>query len=120
MATQISSLCTPALVYLIVSSITILFIFMQKFTILTLGLKVAFVIAWTWILNYICSKGFTSISWVLVLLPYIVGFGFLALVLEFTNKINGYLSNSIISKQPIYIQPVATTAATNPATTAAK
>jgi hypothetical protein len=110
MATQISSLCTPALVYLIISSFTILFIFMQKFTFLTIGLKVLFIIAWTLILNYICSKGFTGISWVLVLLPYIVGFGVLALILEFTNKINGYLSNSVISTQPVYVQPVFDTA----------
>jgi hypothetical protein len=109
---QIASLCTPALVYLIISSITILFIFMQQFTIMTIGLKVLFVIFWTLILNYICSKGFTGISWVLVLLPYVIGFGVLALVLEFTDKINGYLSNSIISKQPIYVQPVAITHAT--------
>ena len=113
MATQISNLCAPALVYLIISAVTLLFIFMQQFTILTIGLKVGFVIVWTWILNFICSKGYTTISWVLVLLPYLVTFGVLALVLEFTNKINGYLSNSIISKQPIYIQPVSTTPATS-------
>lgn len=107
----ISNLCTPALIYLIISSITLLFIFMQQFTVLTIALKVSFVIVWTWLLNYICSKGYTGISWAMVLLPYIVMFGFLALVLEFTNKINGYLSNTIISNQPKYIQPVVTTKA---------
>jgi hypothetical protein len=105
---NISSLCTPALIYLILSAITILVIFIQQFSVLTIFLKVSFVVVWTWVLNYLCAKGYSGISWIMVLLPYIVMFGVLALVLEFTNKINGYLSNSIISTQPKYVQPVAT------------
>lgn len=108
---NISNLCIPALVYLIISAITILVLFMQSFSVLTVVLKVGFVILWTWVLNYICSKGYTSISWILVLLPYVVMFGVLALILEFTNKINGYLSNSIISSQPSYLKPTVTTVA---------
>ena len=107
---QISSLCIPALVYLIISAITILVLFIQSFSVLTVVLKVGFVILWTWLLNYICSKGYGSIAWILVILPYIVMFGVLALILEFTNKINGYLSNSIISSNPSYIKPSITTA----------
>ena len=103
-----ASLCTPALIYLILSSITILVIFIQNFSVLTIVLKISFIVVWTWILNYICAKGYSSISWIMVLLPYIVMLGVLALVLEFTNKINGYLSNSIISTQPKFAQPVAT------------
>lgn len=106
---NISNLCIPALVYLIISAITILVLFLQSFSILTVVLKIGFVILWTWVLNYICAKGYGSVAWILVLLPYIVMFGVLALILEFTNKINGYLSNSIISSKPSYIKPTVTT-----------
>jgi len=94
---NISSLCTPALVYLIISSVTLLFIFMQQFTFMTIVLKIGWTALWTWFLNYVCSKGYTTVSWVMVALPYVVMFGMLALVLEFTNKINGYLSSTILS-----------------------
>ena len=32
---------------------------------------VAITLGWTWVLNYICSKGHTGVSWFLVLLPYL-------------------------------------------------
>ena len=99
---NISTLCTPALVYLIISSVAILFLFAQQFTIMTVLVKVGWTFLWTWLLNYICSKGYTTVSWIMVALPYVVMFGILALVLEFTNTINGYLSITIISSTPKY------------------
>jgi hypothetical protein len=34
--------------------------------------KVLFVAVWTWFLNFLCTQGYTTISWILVLLPFIM------------------------------------------------
>lgn len=84
------NLCSPAIVYLAISLFTIIMMFYQNYrnldvyclgefsckpqlsvyTILIIELIV--VLFWTWILNIICSGGYTSVAWFLVLLPYIV------------------------------------------------
>jgi len=34
--------------------------------------KLVFAFIWTYVLGWLCKKGYTSISWFLVLLPYII------------------------------------------------
>jgi hypothetical protein len=68
---SISSICNPALLYLVLSIITFILL-INKLSAVSLGLKAIFVIMWTWILNYLCSIGFSTISWILVLLPIIM------------------------------------------------
>jgi len=67
-------LCTPALVYLVLSAIGVIVQFsyysQTKNPILTILVHVLFVGLWAAILNWICSKGFKAISWALVILPY--------------------------------------------------
>jgi hypothetical protein len=77
-----SKLCTPALVYLVISVITIVVGIFTDFHIVSLLIKAFFVALWTWFLNYLCSKGYKIISWVLVLLPFLVMLGVLALATE--------------------------------------
>lgn len=67
---QLSKLCTPAMLYLVFSAITIIYGVMQNFKPMTLVVNVLFVALWTWILNWLCSKGYSIISWVLVVLPF--------------------------------------------------
>jgi len=38
---------------------------------MTLVINSLFVVVWAWILNWICSKGYGVLSWVLVLLPFV-------------------------------------------------
>jgi hypothetical protein len=33
-----------------------------------------FILVWTWVLSYLCRKGYTSLSWFLVLLPWVLMF----------------------------------------------
>jgi ABC-type Na+ efflux pump permease subunit len=35
-------------------------------------MQLLFVIVWTWLLNFICTNGFTVVSWILVLLPFVL------------------------------------------------
>ena len=38
-----------------------------------------FILFWTWVLNWLCSAGYTKVSWFLVLFPYLLLFIALAL-----------------------------------------
>jgi hypothetical protein len=64
--------CTPAQLYLILGAIGILSTFIKNYSVETLLTEALFLVIWAWVLNWLCSKGFTSISWVLVLLPFIL------------------------------------------------
>jgi hypothetical protein len=44
----------------------------QGYALATLGVKVVVDVLWTYALSWICRKGFSTLSWFLVLLPYIV------------------------------------------------
>jgi len=70
--------CTPAQLYLILGTIGIIAGFFNGFGMETLLTKGLFLVIWAWVLNWLCSKGFKAISWILVLMPFIlVAFMFL-------------------------------------------
>ena len=69
---QFSKYCTPAQLYLILGGIGIITAFFNKFSIETILTKALFLVIWAWVLNWLCSKGFKAISWILVLLPFIM------------------------------------------------
>ena len=66
-----SKYCTPAQLYLVVAGIGLLAAAIRKFRALTLLANGILVLVWTWILNLLCRKGLTAISWILVLLPFV-------------------------------------------------
>lgn len=93
----LKGLCTPAQVYLTISIITLVVIALQnlgnpssycvgRYTCnvssisMLYSLKLLYVIFWTWILNIICKEGYTSVSWFLVILPFMLMFIFIALL----------------------------------------
>lgn len=100
---SLKRLCTPALVYIIISFIAILIMFFQNFgnrNIYCLGsyncdvsnvsiifiIKILYVLFWTWILSLICESGYKNVAWLLVLFPFILFFILIALL--FTGLIN--------------------------------
>ena len=78
-----NSICAPALLFLILSLFSILIMISQSFDILSIVVKIFFVAIWTWFLNFLCSQGYTIISWFLVIIPFI----FFILMLVFTYQI---------------------------------
>ena len=91
-------LCTPAYVYLVISAIAIVIMFLQNFgntktyclgsyncdvsnTYMIFVIKIIYVLFWTWILNLICKSGATPIAWFLLLLPFIMFFILIALMM---------------------------------------
>ena len=72
MEKEFSKLCTPAKIYftLAVLSIIISFFSGVHFSLLISNLIVTFI--WTYFLAFLCRKGYKSISWFLVLAPFIM------------------------------------------------
>lgn len=88
----ITKLCPPAMLYLILSVISISVLFHQnykepsnycvgKYTAKSLCnnkvyflFKIIYVIFWLYVLQKLCKNGYTTLSWILVLLPIIVMF----------------------------------------------
>lgn len=64
--------CTPAQLYLILGGIGILSAFFNNFSIEILLTNALFLVIYAWVLNFLCTKGFTAISWILVLFPFIL------------------------------------------------
>jgi hypothetical protein len=65
-------LCSPAKLYFVLSVIACIAALINglKFGQVMINLIIAF--AWTAVLSWICGKGFTGVSWFLVLVPYII------------------------------------------------
>ncbi len=97
MAFSVKSLCTPAYLYFVISMVALAIMALQNYgntNIYCLGeyscgvsntsiiflIKLAYVLLWTWILNLICVAGVPSLSWFLVLLPFILMFLLIALM----------------------------------------
>lgn len=65
-------LCTPALIYFVLAIVALVIMVVNKTPAMLLMSNLVFVILWTWFLNFFCTKGFTNISWALVISPYII------------------------------------------------
>lgn len=75
---EFSKYCTPAQLYLVLGALGIIVGFLKKYSIEMLLTKALFLVPCAWVLNWLCSKGFKAISWILVLLSFIlVSFMFL-------------------------------------------
>ena len=64
--------CTPAQLYLVLGAIGLAAGFLKNFRVFTLLYNAFFVVLWAWILDFMCRKGFGAISWILVLLPFVL------------------------------------------------
>jgi hypothetical protein len=94
----LKDLCTPAAIYFIISIIALLIGILQNLgnsnrycignfscrvpsTILIFIIKFIYIVFWTYILNLICKDGHVGISWLLVLLPWILLFVIIGLLM---------------------------------------
>ena len=92
-------LCLPAQIYFVLSFISITSLFYQNYSDphkYCVGLfsaktkcnnkvyflfKLIYIVFWTYILQLLCKKGYKSISWLLLLLPFLFMFIGIAIVL---------------------------------------
>ena len=65
-------LCTPAKIYFALAILSILMGLFSGFNLMAILGKLLFAVIYTFILGWLCSKGWKSLSWFLVLLPYVL------------------------------------------------
>ena len=87
----LTNLCPPAKFYLIISLIALVVMCFQNFgtkSVYCLGnlscdvnsvysiffAKLFFILIWTWLLNIICRNVSTTLSWLIVLIPFLLFF----------------------------------------------
>ena len=67
-----ANFCTPAKIYLVIAILSsIITLFSNGYT-TSIIVHLLFALVWAYILSWLCKKGFSGISWVLLLLPYIL------------------------------------------------
>lgn len=81
-----TSICAPALIYLVFSLLAILYMIYDHYNAGSVIIKVLFIAIWTWILNLLCTSGFEALSWFLVLLPFILFILFIVIVIHNIKK----------------------------------
>jgi hypothetical protein len=95
---NIKELCAPSLLFFVISMIGLVMIVLQNLgnnqsycigsfscrvpnTALVFIVKLVYILFWTWVLNLICKDGHVGISWLLVLLPWILLFVMIGLIM---------------------------------------
>ena len=67
-----NKLCTPARIYFALTVFSCIILIFHRVSILVISTKLIFAFLWTLILGWLCKKGYKSISWFLVLFPFIM------------------------------------------------
>ncbi len=99
---SIKNLCTPALVYLVLSTLSFLGMFSQNCTNnpnkLTVGnveseipcnnalvfiIQFIYILVFTFLLNMLCRKGYKTLAWIILFFPLLAMFGFIILFIVF-------------------------------------
>ena len=97
------SLCTPAFIYILLSSVGIIILAYQNYgnqnlycvgnvncpvesTTPVFVAKILYVLFWTFILNTLCSYGYYKLSWFILLLPFILFFVVVTVLGQIVNK----------------------------------
>lgn len=87
----LKELCTPALLYFIISVLALVFLLLQNLgdnnsyhvgsyscrvpnTAVVFIIKLIYILFWTYVLNLICKDGHSGLSWLLVLFPFVLFF----------------------------------------------
>lgn len=96
--TSLKELCTPASLYFIISMIALVMVLFQNLgnnnsyhvgsfscrvpnTMAVFIVKLIYVLFWTYVLNLICKDGHVGVSWLLVLLPWLLLFVMIGLLM---------------------------------------
>jgi hypothetical protein len=88
---SLKELCTPAVIYFVISIVSLVVVLLQNLsnsnsynigsfscrvpnTAMVFIVKLVYVLFWTYVLNLICKDGHVGVSWLLVLLPWLLLF----------------------------------------------
>jgi hypothetical protein len=94
----LKELCTPAALYFVISMLGLVIVMFQNLgntnsynvgnfscrvpnTFLVFIVEFIYIVFWTYVLNLICKDGHVGLSWLLVLLPFILLFVLMGLIM---------------------------------------
>jgi hypothetical protein len=69
---RFEELCSPAKLYFVLAVIACIIALFNGVKIMAVTVNLIIAFLWTAALSWICGKGFSNVSWFLVLLPYIL------------------------------------------------
>lgn len=69
---EFSNYCTPAKLYITIAVVASIVALFNGTPLIISFWNLLFAMVWTYILAFLCKKGYSYISWFLVLLPYII------------------------------------------------
>ena len=93
MSNLFSELCTPAKVYFVMAVFALVFELFRGISFGEVLINLIFAFVWTYILGWICKKGYKIVSWILVLAPIFF------MIIYMTNSNSNKKSNSNSNKK---------------------
>jgi hypothetical protein len=69
---RFEELCTPAKLYFVLAVVSCIIALFNGIRFMHVAVNLIIAFLWTAALSWICGKGFTGVSWFLVLFPYIL------------------------------------------------
>ena len=69
---RFEELCTPAKLYFVLAVVSCIIALFNGVAFIPVAVNLIIAFLWTAALSWICGKGFTCVSWFLVLFPYII------------------------------------------------
>lgn len=93
MKVNLKNLCTPAKLYLAIAVLAAIVALFSGVSIMSLLINLFFACIWTYILSFLCKIGYQSLSWFLVLLPYIFILLSIIGIMKLTSSQRGMLNN---------------------------
>ena len=69
---EFHDLCTPAKVYFVLAILACVMALFNRVSFSAVFVKLIFAFIWTYILAWLCKKGWKTFAWLLVLFPYIL------------------------------------------------
>ena len=88
-----SKLCTPAKIYFVIAVLACIVALFNSLGVIATLVKLIFAFIWTFVLGWLCSKGYQSLSWFLVLLPYVIILLAIIGFLRLTKSQRAFLNN---------------------------
>jgi len=88
-----SKLCTPAKIYFVIAVLACIVALFNGLGVISTLVKLIFAFIWTFLLGWLCSKGYQSLSWFLVLLPYVIILLAIVGFLRLTKSQRAFLNN---------------------------
>jgi hypothetical protein len=109
---KVRSLCTPAFVFFVISIISVLVMMFENIqntntycfgnvscdvanTSMIFIVKILTIIAWTWLLDVLCGKGYEKLAWFILLFPYILFLIVVLFIASEIRKVNNISKDSI-------------------------